>query len=506
MLIRWNVIGLLVAYCCTTVYANKTVRLPTREHRGTWIATVYNIDWPLSPTASVTVQQDQLKHLVAQISRGGLNAVYFQVRPAGDALYQSNIEPWSRFLTGQNGRAPSPVWDPLQFLISICHPLGIEVHAWINPYRANLSPTSTDLATNHMARVYPQYAYVYNTLLWMDPGAAVVQDRTAQVALDLVRRYDLDGLHMDDYFYPYPVAGWTFPDDNTFAAYRASGGTMAKDDWRRNNVNTLVRRLNTEIHAIKPWVKFSVSPFGIYRPGHPDGMPPPIAGFDQFSQIFCDPKLWMQQGWVDMIQPQLYWRIDPPAQSYPLLLNWWVAASQNPLVRPVMAGNYLTRVDTDAWPLDEIRRQVEISREPANRVRGSWGNVMYSAKMFRDNIQGTVDFFANFIYSQPALQPAFDWLYANTSIAVIPRPEVNITSDQKFYVRNLDTSTESTLLIKQIAIYKLRGSGWALIKLLPTGDGGTNWNVGLELEKGYYAATLVDRFEREGMKSYFEII
>lgn len=207
-----------------------------------------------------------------------MNSNLPKVRPAGDALYQSSIEPWSRFLTGQNGRAPSPLWDPLQYLISICHPLGIEVHAWINPYRANLSPSSTDLAANHMARVYPQYAYVYNTLLWMDPGAQVVQDRTAQVALDLVQRYDLDGLHMDDYFYPYPVAGWTFPDDNTYAAYRAGGGTMAKDDWRRNNVNTLVRRLNTEIHALKPWVKFSVSPFGIYRPGHPDGMPPPIAG------------------------------------------------------------------------------------------------------------------------------------------------------------------------------------------------------------------------------------
>lgn len=206
------------------------------------------------------------------------------MRPAGDALYQSNIEPWSRYLTGENGRAPSPLWDPLHYLIDICRPLGIEVHAWINPYRANLNPTSDGLAANHMARVYPEYAYVYNTLLWMDPAAKVVQDRTVDVALDLVRRYDLAGLHMDDYFYPYPVAGWSFPDDRTYAAYVSGGGTMARDDWRRNNVNTLVRRLNTEIHAIKPHVKFSVAPFGIYRPGHPDGMPPPIAG--KYSQSF----------------------------------------------------------------------------------------------------------------------------------------------------------------------------------------------------------------------------
>ncbi|KAJ6643982.1 Glycosyl hydrolase YngK [Pseudolycoriella hygida] len=487
MLIQWKVLLLAIALGSTNAFEVTPDTLPTREHRGAWIATVYNIDWPLSPTASVTTQQDQLKNLVSEISRAGLNAIYLQVRPTGDALYQSNIEPWSRYLTGEEGRAPSPVWDPLQYLINICHPLGIEIHAWMNPYRANVAPHTNNVAPNHMARVYPQYAYVYNTLLWMDPGAEAVQNRTTEVALDLVRRYDLDGLHLDDYFYPYPVAGWTFPDDNTYAAYIAGGGTMAKDDWRRDNVNRLVRRLNTEIHLIKPYVKFSVSPFG----------------FDQFSQIFSDPKLWMQQGWVDMLQPQLYWKIDPPAQSYPTLLNWWVGANQNPLVRPVMAGNYLTRVELDGWPLDEIRRQVEISREPANRVRGSWGNVMYSAKMFRDNIQGTVDFFANYIYQQPALQPAFLWLAANVTTAPILPPKVKVTSERRLHL-NLVKTTELSF-VHQIAIYKSSSNGWVLVKVLPANRPATESDVGMELERGHYAVTSVDRFGRESVKSHFEI-
>lgn len=211
----------------------------------------------------------------------------------------------------------------------------------------------------------------------------------------------------------------------------------------------------------------------------------------------------MQQGWVDMLQPQLYWKIDPPAQSYPTLLNWWVGANQNPLVRPVMAGNYLTRVESDGWPLDEFRRQVEISREPANRVRGSWGNVMYSAKMFRDNIQGTVDFFANYIYSQPALQPVYHWLAANSSSTPIAPPKITLISDRKVYVQ-LDKLTESNV-VNKIAIYKLKGNGWVLFKIQPSDGPATDLAIGLELEKGYYAATLIDRFEREGMKSYFEI-
>ncbi|KAG4077596.1 hypothetical protein HA402_003023 [Bradysia odoriphaga] len=478
---------------------------PLREHRGAWIATVDNIDWPLTRTSSVREQKNQLKYLIGQLHLARLNAVYFQVRPTGDALYNSAIEPWSRYMTGEEGTAPSPLWDPLRFVIDICRALGIEVHAWINPYRANLSPHTDNVAENHMARLFPEYAYVYGTYMWMDPGAEVVQNRTTQVALDLVRRYDLAGLHMDDYFYPYPVVGWTFPDDHTYEAYLSTGGSMDRDDWRRDNVNTLVRRLHTEIHLIKPWVKFSVSPFGLYRPGHPEGMPSPIAGFDQFSQIYCDPKLWLQEGWIDILQPQLYWKIEPPAQSYPVLLDWWISANQNPRVIPVMAGNYLSRIDFDGWPLEEIRQQVIISREPENRSRGSLGNIMFSAKMFRDNIEGTVDFFANYIYPHPALQPEFQWLAANFSSVPIPAPEIHFTNSGRLYVTWDITSESESKFIHQAAIYKWMTDAWSLFTVLPTSGEVANENMGFELASGQYVATLIDRFGRESLRQYFKV-
>ncbi|KAJ6642329.1 Glycosyl hydrolase YngK, partial [Pseudolycoriella hygida] len=464
---------------------NISEKWPNREHRGVWIASVENIDWPLTRTSTVREQQNQLKYLIGQIHLARLNAVYFQVRPTGDALYSSSIEPWSRYLTGEEGTPPSPLWDPLRFLIDICRPLSIEVHAWINPYRANLSPHTDNVAANHMARMYPQYAYVYSTYMWMDPGAEVVQNRTTQVALDLVNRYDLDGLHMDDYFYPYPVAGWTFPDDATYAAYLSTGGSMDRDDWRRDNVNRLIRRLNTEIHATKPWVKFSVSPFGLYRPG-----------FDQFSQIYCDPIKWLQEGWIDILQPQLYWKIDPPAQSYPVLLDWWISSSQNPRVIPVLAGNYLSRVDFDNWPLDEIQRQVEISRDPENRIRGSVGNVMFSAKMFRDNIEGTTDFFSTYIYPHRALQPIFKSLAINPSSEPFAAPKIHFTGRGQLQV-DLNDKIESQQ-IHQIAVYIMGDSGWSLFMIVPIQTEATS--ITLELERGRYAASYVDRIGSESLK------
>jgi uncharacterized lipoprotein YddW (UPF0748 family) len=233
--------------------------------------------------------------------------LYFvQVRPAGDSLYISAIEPWSVYLTGSQGTAPNPIWDPLDFIISYCHERNIEVHAWINPYRAGLKNNTEGFAPNHMALLYPEYAYPFDTYLWMDPGAEVVQNRTFDVAIDLITRYDLDGLHMDDYFYPYPVTGVEFPDSETYNAYLSSGGSMPLDDWRRDNVNKLVERLNAGIHAVKPWASFSISPFGIYRAGHPEGMPPPIAGNTYIHMILCQkmPRLFFKQS-IDFRQDSI---------------------------------------------------------------------------------------------------------------------------------------------------------------------------------------------------------
>jgi uncharacterized lipoprotein YddW (UPF0748 family) len=297
-------------------------------------------------------------------------------------------------------------------VISYAEEKNIEVHAWINPYRAKLESNTEGLASNHMALQYPQFAYPFSTFLWMDPGAAVVQNRTYEVVIDLVSRYNLSGLHMDDYFYPYPVAGIEFPDSATYEAYLEEEGVLSLEDWRRDNVNKLVERLHAGIHAVKPWVKFTISPFGIYRACEPEdgGMPCSIEGFDQYREIYCDAKLWLVNGWVDALIPQLYWKIDPPKQSYPVLLDWWVGEDQNPLGRHVYAGNYLTRIELDGWPLSEILNQVKISQEAGNRARGSWGNVQFSAVIFRDNVQEAVSYFNSTIYPFPALQPKFPWL------------------------------------------------------------------------------------------------
>lgn len=397
-------------------------RFPGREHRGVWIATVANIDFPTSPNSSVEEQQAELRFLIEQLASARINAVYFQVsrsschinhhflqrlfhefqaRPVCDALYSSNIEPWSKYLAGEQGLAPSPPWDPLSFLIDLCSQYDIEVHAWINPYRANMSPDKEGLHSSHIAHVHPEFAYPYGFYLWMDPGSEIIAKWTLNVALDLVRNYDLAGIHMDDYFYPYPVEGVPFPDDVTYGEYLNDGGLLSRNDWRRDNVNRLVARMGREIRALKPDVALTIAPFGIYRAGHPEGHPsPPIIGFDPYTQLFCDAKLWLQEGWIDSLIPQLYWRIDPPAQSYPILLDWWL--DQNVAEKEVNAGIGLYRIESLDWELDEIRRQVEISRENGNRLRGSWGTVMFCAKYIRDNFKEVRDYLRDVVYPFPA--------------------------------------------------------------------------------------------------------
>ena len=280
---------------------------PEYEFRGAWVASVTNIDWPSSKGLSTSAQQAELIKILDTLVELRMNAIVLQVRPEGDAFYASNVgEPWSRYLSGTQGVAPNPYYDPLTFAVTEAHKRGIELHAWFNPYRAGMS-NSPQLSSTHMAVVYKQYAYPYGTYLWMDPGAAAVQNRTYDCILDVVRRYDIDAVHFDDYFYPYPVSGQEFPDSATYQAYRNSGGGLSLDDWRRDNVNKLINRLYTGIHAAKPHVKFGISPFGIYRPG----IPPGIVGFDQFGDLYADPKLWIERGWVDYLAPQLYWRVDP---------------------------------------------------------------------------------------------------------------------------------------------------------------------------------------------------
>lgn len=352
------------------------------EFRGAWISSVYNINFPSGGGLSAGAQQAGAIRLLDAAKAAGLNAVLLQVRPESDALYESKLEPWSRYLTGTQGRSPG--YDPLAFFIAEGRKRGIEVHAWINPYRAaaNAGQARTE---NHVSRRFPQFAYKIRNVLWMDPGAAPVRQHIVSVVRDLLRRYDLAGIHLDDYFYPYPAndgSVFPFPDNATYEAYRSGGGGLSKADWRRENVNTLIRELSSAVHSTKPGAKFGVSPFGIATKGAPADVK---AGVDQFHQLFADPVKWMREGWVDYLVPQLYWAEEGP-QRFSSLLRWWRSPQTNPRGVPVYPGIAVDRMTSHGWASSEIARQLALEREIAPRG----GFVLWNIGAVAKNTKGVI--------------------------------------------------------------------------------------------------------------------
>ncbi len=395
------------------------IQLPTvtvghqRELRGVWVATVSNINFPSRTGMNPEAMRAELDALVAVATDTNLNALVFQIRPEGDALYNSSIEPWSRYLTGSQGQDPG--FDPLQYLLDIGHAQGIEIHAWMNPYRARANRNST-LASGHMALDFPEHAHRYGNFTWMDPGAAGVQDRLEAVVVDVVQRYDIDGIHFDDYFYPYPD-GTAFPDSATYTAYQNGGGSLDRDDWRRENVNQMVARIGAAVEREKPWVRFGISPFGIYRPG----IPPGIRGLDQFAEIYADPPLWIELGWVDYLAPQLYWPSTQTAQAYQPLVEWWSGLAHNGY--SVLAGNYLSRLGDNAdWSVDEFRTQLAMTRA---QQPNATGNIWFHIGPLQENRMGITDVFRSEFYPNIALTPPL--ATANDAVD-IPRVAVNGTT------------------------------------------------------------------------------
>jgi uncharacterized lipoprotein YddW (UPF0748 family) len=378
-----------------------------REFRGVWVATVGNMDWPSRRGLSTQQQQQELLAILDRAAALHLNAVIFQVRPAADAFYESPYEPWSEYLTGQMGRPPSPYWDPLAFAVSESHKRGLELHAWFNPFRARYPGAHSPVAPTHISVSHPELVLRYGTQLWMDPGDPAVRAQTIRVILDVVKRYDVDGIHLDDYFYPYQehdARGRTlpFPDSASYARYRAGGGALLRDDWRRENVNSLVRDLYSAIKSSKSFVKFGISPFGIWRPGFPAGM----TGLDAYAELFADSRKWLTEGWVDYFTPQLYWRIEAPGDRYRLLLHWW--ASQNTQHRHLWIGNYPGRVTgkSNGWPASEIIDQIAMTRsEP-----GASGNVHFSSSAFMQGAEHFDEQLLSGPYRLKALVPASPWL------------------------------------------------------------------------------------------------
>ncbi len=417
-----------------------------REFRGVWVATVYNINWPSSAGLSPAEGQAELIEMLDTMAAINLNAMVFQARPESDAFYPSTLEPWSRYMQGTQGQDPG--WDPLGFLCAEAHARNIEVHAWLNPYRAAAS-AGAQLAQPHIALQAPEHAHVYNGGLWMDPGALEIREHTVDVALDIVANYPIDGIHLDDYFYPYPD-GNEFPDSLTWNQYLGEGGMLAKSDWRRDNVNALVEELHDSLYAADPDVRFGVAPFGIYRPGIPAG----IAGFDQYTSLYADPKLWLEQGWVDYLAPQLYWPTTYPQQDYELLLEWWTTVNPD---RYVFAGNYLSKLGTaPEWSLDELLLQVEISRMYADG--NSLGNVFFQIEPLLSDTLGINDALYQDFYGQPALTPPLAERIGET----VEPPIVEVAGS------TVTSSDPADQRLRAFVVYADNGmGGWTIDRIVP---------------------------------------
>ena len=375
-----------------------------REFRGVWVATVSNIDWPSKPGLPAEKQKAELIAILDKAVELKLNAVVFQVRPMADSLYESKLEPWSEYLTGTLGKSPG--YDPLAFVVEEAHKRGLELHAWFNPYRARHPSAKSPAPADHITKTRPDLAKPYGTHFWMNPTNTEVQDHSIAVVLDVVKRYDIDGIHIDDYFYPYKEKGAdgkiiAFPDDDTWEKYQKAGGKLNRDDWRRDAVNTFVQRMYIETKKAKPWVKVGISPFGVWRPGHPAG----IAGLDQFADLYADAKLWLNEGWVDYFTPQLYWPIAQEKQSFSKLLNWWVG--ENTKNRHLWPGLYTSRVTglEKGWPSKEVADQIAITRKQKNTD----GTIHFSMKALVRNSGGVADELKK-TYSEPALVPETPWL------------------------------------------------------------------------------------------------
>ncbi|OWF41664.1 uncharacterized protein LOC110462089 [Mizuhopecten yessoensis] len=448
---------------------------PVHEFRGVWIATVANIDWPSSPHLSSSQQKQELIAMFDKLEELNFNAVVFQIRTSGDALYSSHLEPWSAYLTGKQGMPPSPLYDPLAFAVTEAHNRNMQLHAWFNPFRARAGSTQrSDLAANHISHRFSSACYAYGKDLWMDPGDPDVQNFTFNVFMDVLERYDVDGIHIDDYFYPYPVGDQDFPDANT---YRRYGGKMSLSDWRRDNINKLVKNISKGIKARKPFVMFGISPFGIWKPGHPSH----VVGFNAFNEIYADSRKWLENGWVDYFTPQLYWQIDPPAQSYTALLDWWT--EQNQHKRHIYAGNFAAAIVTKSWPVTEIERQVIESRD--RRSKQSLGNVFFSAKYFVQNTDRISDMFKSHIYNYPSITPEMTWLNKTWTL---PTPQ-NVLATGTAVTWQADDSPA----IRSWALYRVYADGWLLVKVLSKNVTSVD-----HLIEGKYALRTVDRLGGQG--------
>ena len=354
------------------------------EFRAVWVATVDNIDWPDSPTIYAHIQKAAFLKLLNMHQRNGMNAVIVQIRPAADAFYPSPFEPWSQWLTGVQGQAPFPYYDPLEFMITETHKRGMEFHAWMNPYRAVFSITNSSISSTHITRQHPEWFITYGDKKYFDPGNKDVQRYVTNVVKDVVKRYQVDAVHFDDYFYPYRIAGKEFPDD---AKYRQYGNGMSKDTWRRSNTDSIIVMLGKAIKETNKKCRFGISPFGVWRNASVDSMGSNTrAGQTNYDDLYADILLWLRMGWIDYVTPQLYWEIDHKLADFNTLADWWAAHSYG---KDCYIGIGYYRANSNAAWKDKTQLPKQIQK--IRSLPALKGMAFYSSKVFEKNPNGWND-------------------------------------------------------------------------------------------------------------------
>ena len=463
------------------------------EFRAAWVATVANINWPSKPGLSTDEQKKEAIELLDFLQQHHFNAVILQVRPQCDALYKSDLEPWSYYLTGKQGQAPTPYYDPLEFWTEAAHDRGIEMHVWLNPYRAH-HKDGKEITEHSIIKKRPELAlYLKEGYWWLDPAQKGTQDHSTAVVMDLVKRYDIDGVHFDDYFYPYPSynLGADFPDSVSWNAYQQSGGKLSRGDWRREAVNVFIENLYKKIKAVKPFVKFGLSPFGIWRPGYPES----AAGFDQYEQLYADAKLWLNKGWIDYFTPQLYWPINRQNASFPVLLGWW--AGENTMKRHLWPGMSVGR-DTSIRSVNETLNQIMITRgmvpESKGAVHWSISSVTKNPNLAKALLEST--------YKNQAIVPASPWLDNKA-------PDVPKVSTSKTDKLTISWNHPDERDVFRWVVYFKYGNNWNYT-ILNRNERSYTLNLGTEVNKKTIdlkeiAVTAVDRTGNESARNQISI-